>query len=220
MDNIINSLPKPILVFLVLSGVVAFFFIFDPPHTVCDTEEAAFREKLIGQIFPTVIKKNKIPPVLTRTKEACQLGNSPGSCYEYFMVLKKVIDGVGKATSECTLQLFEMSEVKATLNDGVEMMVRLAWGVKPPEPNLDRFGWLQESELALFCRMKNVYIRSVGEEGWSELRQKLFTKLPGEEIPLPSDPSKAMAEPRKANTLFSEPDMFRRSLFSVKCDAF
>ena len=208
------------LVFLVLLGVVGFFFIFSPPHTVCDTEEAAFREKLIGQIFPTIVKKNRIPPVLVRTKETCQLGNSPGSCYEYFMVLKKVMDGVGKATTGCSSQLFNINEVKATLNDGVEMMVRLAWGIKPPEPNLDRFGWLQESELAIFCRMKNVYIRAAGEEGWDQLRQKIFTKLPGEEIPIPTDPSQVMAEPKKATSLLSEPDIFRRSLFSVKCDAY
>lgn len=220
MDNFINSLPKPVLAFLAISIGIFVFILLSPPHTVCDTQETALRESQAGSIFPTVVKKNKIPPVLVGAKEACQLGNSAGSCYEYFMVLKKVADDIGKASSECTNQLYNISEAKAALGDGLELMVRLAWGSKPPDQGLEKFGWLQEAEIATFCRLKSIYIRANGEESWTAFRKMVSTKLPGEEAPTSSDPSAAALEPKKATAVFSEEEIWNRSLFSVRCDSF
>jgi len=220
MENFIKSLPKPILALLAILGGIIFFMITNPPHTVCDTQAQTFREIQAGNIFPTEVKKNKIPPTITRAKEACQLGNSAGSCYEYFMVLKKVADDIGKASSECTAELFNINEAKAALNDGIELMVRLAWGTKPPEPGLERFGWMQEAEIAVFCRLRSIYLRANGEEAWVALRQRIAAKLPGEEVPLSSDPNQVTVEPRKAKDMLSEQDIWNRSLFSVRCEAF
>ncbi|WP_374029806.1 hypothetical protein [Bdellovibrio bacteriovorus] len=220
MENFINSLPKPVLAFLAILVGIVVFMIVSPPHTVCDTQATTLRELQAGNIFPTEVKKNKIPPAITRAKEACQLGNSPGSCYEYFLALKKVADDVGKASSECTTQLFNINEVKAALNDGLELMVRLAWGIKPPEPGLERFGWMQEAEIANFCRLKSIFIRANGEEGWIAFRQRVVAKLPGEEIPPPSDPAQVAVEPRPATAVMSEQEIWNRSLFSVRCESF
>ncbi|MGZ3769763.1 MAG: hypothetical protein ACXVCP_08000 [Bdellovibrio sp.] len=220
MENFINSLPKPILALLVIFVGVVAFMVMSPPHTVCDTQEAALREAQAGNIFPTIEKKHKIPPALVRTKEACQLGNSAGSCYEYFMVLKKLADNVGKASSECTHQLFSVDEVRVALSDGLELMVRLAWGVKPPDQGLEKFGWLQEAEIATFCNLKSIYLRSNGDEAWMSFRKKVTAKLPGEELPLASDPSQASVEPKKAIAVLSEEEIWNRSLFSVRCESF
>ncbi|MEK2644509.1 hypothetical protein [Bdellovibrio sp. BCCA] len=220
MENFINSLPKPVLAILAIIIGIFVFMLINPPHTVCDTQASTFKETQAGNIFPTVVKKNKIPPAIVRAKEACQLGNSAGSCYEYFMVLKKVADDVGKASSECTAQLYNITEVKSALNDGIELMARLAWGIKPPEPGLERFGWMQEAEIAVFCRLKSVYLRANGEEAWAALRKKVAAKLPGEEVPFSSDPAQATVEPKKATEMLAEQDIWNRSLFSVRCEAF
>lgn len=220
MENFINSLPKPLLAFLAILIGIGVFMLVSPPHTVCDTQEATLREMQKGNIFPTEVKKNKIPPTLTRAKEACQLGNSAGSCYEYFMVLKKVADDVGKASGECTAQLFNVNEVKSALNDGLELMVRLAWGTKPPEPGLERFGWMQDAEIAIFCRLRSIYIRANGEEGWTALRQRVTAKLPGEEVPFSTDPTQAAVEPKKATAVLPEKEIWNRSLFSVRCETY
>lgn len=221
MENFINSLPKPVLALLAIAVFIVLLFVFSPPHSVCDTQEATLRETQAGNLFPTLVKKNKIPPAIARAKESCQLGNSAGSCYEYFVVLKKVADDISKASSECTAQLFEVNEVKEALNDGVELMVRLAWGVKPPEPGIDKFGWMQEAEIAIFCRLKNVYLRAQGEEAWSSLRKRVAEKLPGEELTPAVDPGQATtAEPKKATAFMSEQEIWNRSLFSVRCESF
>lgn len=220
MENFINSLPKSVLAFLAIAVGIGVFMLINPPHTVCDSQAEVFRELQKGNLFASEYKKSKIPPTILKAKEACQLGNSAGSCYEYFMSLKKVADGMAKASSECTAQLFDMSEVKSALNDGVELMVRLAWGIKPPEPGLERFGWMQEADLATFCRLRSIYIRAQGEEAWIDVRKKIATKLPGEAPSESSDPSVALAEPRKASEILSEEDIWNRSLFSVRCEVF
>lgn len=222
MENFINSLPKPVLAVSAIFLGIVLFMLYSPPHSVCDTQAATLRETQAGNLFATQEgkAKNTIPPALVRAKEACQLGNSAGSCYEYFMVLKKVADDVAKGSSECTAQLFEINEVKSALNDGVEMMVRLAWGVKPPEPGLERFGWLQEAEVAIFCRLKGVYIRAKGEDAWVALRQQVAAKLPGEDLVPSSDPAQFMMESKKATETLSEQEIWSRSLFSVRCDSF
>jgi len=220
MEKFINSLPKPALALLAIAIAVLVFMLSTPPHTVCDTQEELLQESQKGNLFPTEIKKNKIPPAIARTKEACQLGNSAGSCYEYFQVLTKIAYDVGRASSECVTQLFEINEVTAAMNDGVELMVRLAWGNQPPEPGYSRFGWMQDSEVATFCRLEGVYIRAKGQDAWNQLRTKVTAKLPGEAPVVQADPTVAGPETRKATTMMTEQDIWNRSLFSARCESF
>lgn len=220
MEKFINSMPKPALAILAIAIAIGFFMLNTPPHTVCDTEEEQLREAQKGNLFPTEFKKNKIPPAILQAKEACQLGNSAGSCYEYFQSLNKIATDVGGSSSECVPRLFEIGEVTAAMNDGIEIMVRLAWGNQPPDPGVSRFGWMQEAEISIFCRLEGIYIRSAGQEGWTALRNRITAKLPGEAPVVQSDPTVVGPEPRKAVTMMSEQDIWNRSLFSVRCENF
>jgi hypothetical protein len=220
MENFIKSLPKPVLALLVIIVGIIVFVMISPPHTVCDTQAETLQELQKGNIFSTKEKKNVIPPSIVRSKEACQLGNSAGSCYEYFLSLRKVADDITKSSAECAAQLYQIAEVRSALSDGIELMVRLAWGTKPPEPTLERFGWMQESEISTFCRLRTVYIRANGEEAWVELRRKIAMKLPGEEVPVALDPEQIAVEPKKATTMMSEQDIWNRSLFSARCEVY
>jgi hypothetical protein len=220
MENFINSLPKPVLAFLAIVIAIVVFWLANPPHTVCDTQVEVLQESLKGTLFSSEMKKNKIPATLSKAKEVCQLGNSAGSCYEYFSSLKKIAAEVSKASSECTGTLYEVPEVAASLNDGIEVMARIAWGNQPPEPGYARFGWLQEGDLAVFCRLRGVYVRALGEEAWTAFRQKIFTKLPGEAPPAGSDPTQLAVEQKPATAVMSEQDVWNLSIFSVRCENF
>lgn len=221
MDKFINSLPKPVLAIGAIAIGIVVFMLISPPHTVCDTQAETLKESLKGVLFPNVVNKKKIPATLARTKEACQLGNSPGSCYEYFSDLKRIADEVAKASTQCTQQLYNLPEVAAAMNDGIELMVRLAWGTQPPDVGFARFGWMQEAEIATFCRLKSLYLRAHGETAWTAVRGKIFAKLPGEPPKMGADdPSLMMAEPKRAVAIMSEKDIWDRSLFSVRCESF
>jgi len=224
MEQFLNSLPKPVLALLVLFVGVLVFMLLEPPRTVCDTQVDSLKTTQAGVLFAQSLKKEgKIPPKIFAAKESCRLGNSAGSCFEYFGYIKAITQGVASAATECTGQMFEVKEVKSAILDATEIMARMAWGELPPDPGLTRFGWLTEAELNLFCRIKNVYTRAYGEAGWHELRKKIFAKLPG---PLPSlavAPTGGAAlgsEPPRAVTVMSEQEIWDRSIFSVRCDLY
>lgn len=224
MENFINSMPKPVLALLILGGAIVFFLFAQPMHTICDTQIEALRHTQNGKIFPATVKvktKNqKIPPKLAQAKETCQLGNSAGSCFEYFNLLKELAVDIGNGASECTTQLFEVAEVNRALVDGVEVMARIAWGAQTPELSWNRSGWMQESELAIYCRIKNIYVRAQGQEAWVSLQRSIMLKLPGEPMPIETDPNKAVAEPKKALQMMKEEEVFSRSIFAVRCEAY
>ena len=221
MENFISSLPKPLLAFFAIVIGIALVLLMNPLHTVCDSQEEIVRDLQIGVLFPKEIKKSKIPPSLVRVKEACQVGNSPGSCSEYFSLLKKISKDVLSSSTECVAQLYGIKEISAALNDGIELMVRLAWGNKPPEMGPDKLGWLHEAEVATFCQLKNIYLQVYGDEAWNEFRLKIFNKLPGEELLSTSESAvEENKDPRKALSLMSEQEVFGRSLFSVSCETY
>ena len=45
-------------------------------------------------------------------------------------------------------------EIHKALWDAVELLLRLAWGEKPPEMRNAIFGWLDVADLTLFCKLK------------------------------------------------------------------
>lgn len=218
MEKFFNSLPKPVLAALVIFAALVFFMLNDPPNTVCDIQIGNLKEALKGQVFPTTVKKNKIPPIIGRAQEACQQGNSAGSCFEYFSILRKVARDIRNFSSECRADLLGVTEINKNLREGVTLMTKMAWGSRPPEPGMARFGWLSDSELGLFCLIRDVYSNGLGEEAWSGLRQSIFKELPGELPPSMSGNESLGVEPPKAMTTMEEKDIWARSVFSVRCE--
>lgn len=221
MEQIISNLPKPVLALLAIIGAIGFLYLVDPPKTVCDIEVEAQRTALDGFLYAVKTKdKQTFPPVINAQKESCQMGGSAGACLEYFETLKKVISTIQNGTLECRKQLYSVSEVKRSLEDALEVMVRMAWGVTPPQPNLDRFGWFKESELAFFCRLKGAVQMGLGDSGLDQLRLKISQKLPGEsDVDLLAAPNEK-AQVRTAPQVFSEEEIWNRSVFSVRCDLY
>jgi len=219
MENFFKSLPKPALAVLVIAAALIFFMVNDPPNTVCDIQIGNLKESMKGQVFPSVdSKKRKIPPVIVQAQEACQLGNSAGSCFEYFSILRKAARDIRNFSSECRADLLNVSEIKKSISDGVTLMTKMAWGSRPPEPGMARFGWLSDSELGLFCLIRDVYTLGLGEEAWNSLRQNIFKELPGEP-PLSNPGNQGVGvEPPKAIATMAEKDIWARSIFSVRCE--
>lgn len=218
MENFLNSLPKPILVVGIFILFVLSFYIFNPPHTICDTQKESVQELFKGILYPTKFKKSVIPPQIIRAKETCLQGVSSGACYEYFSVLKNLAKEVLKAPLECSGQVYEIKEISHSLTEGIEKMSLVAWGEQPPEPGVARFGWFKESELLLFCILKDAYVRAHSEAAWGELRSSIYKKYPGEALVLSKDPGSSAAVRIMAPQKFSEGEIWNRSLFSIRCE--
>lgn len=219
MEDFINSLPKPLLAFLAIAIALVVFALNDPPGTICDVQKSNFTDDLKGKIFPQELNKKKYPPSIPEAQKACQDGNSAGSCLEYFGILKAIAKGVLRSRSECRADLIGISEVRSALEIGTLLMAKMAWGEHPPEPDSSRFGWFQESELALFCQIKDAYSQGLGDEAWEGLRHQIIQEFPGEK---PKDPrtGNVLGDAPKAITVFNDRDMWNRSVFSVRCDNF
>jgi hypothetical protein len=219
MEKFFGSLPKPILAGLaILLGLIV-FILSDPPHTVCDVQKENLREELKGQIFASSAndkEKHRLPGILGRAQEGCQEGNSAGSCFEYFSILKKVARTIQNYSSECRTELSSITEIKRAMTDGVTLMAKMSWGSHPPEPGMNRVGWMQESELVLFCQLKNIYSLSFGSEAWDELRLKIYKEFPGEPPKNTKNPTEE--EVPRAMTTMDDKEIWARSIFSIRCE--
>lgn len=254
LEQQIKDLPKPLVATIAILIVIGALFILQPLHTVCDSQTEAIRSGQAGLLYPQKVSKKNgtIPGRIQNAMVSCRFGNSAGSCYDYFDLLKKAAQAVKNGSFECTAQIVSMKidkyakmeeyttvrdgkssrdelagvvfkdvTLEEVLRDGLEMMIRKAWGESPPEPGAQRYGWFQESEINAFCHVRDVLIRAKGRDGFKQLTSKIATKLPGEAPPrdIAGEEVKNFI-PREASRMMTEQQIFDRSLLSVPCDQF
>jgi hypothetical protein len=197
----LEDLPKPILVFIVLFVGAAFFFIASPPKTICDVQIDVFKQSQSGIIFSKGTKQTSVSSLYKRSLRQCESGNSLGSCLEYFSTLRQFSKDLGTVQQECLVEVTEVSEIKESLIIGIKTLAMLAWGEDPPDLGAsNKYGWLEMAELAVYCDLKNIFLRKSGEEFWNNWVLQLINELPGA---------------KKLNA----DDAFMRSLFSLRCEA-
>lgn len=162
-------------------------------------------------------------------KVAMSIKNAPGECVAPMMgvdipsylkteVYEQVRDG-DRIREELADVRYRGSTLGRVLEDGIDLLVRKAWGTQPPEPGPFRFGWLQESEMAVFCHLQDVLRRAKAPEEWAAFQKAIYAKLPGE-VP-PEVPAGAVAPtPRPATMTFPETEIRKRTIFSANCSAY
>lgn len=250
-EKLTRYIPKPLLPGVVLLLAIGGIMLYQKPHTICDTIADTLRANQDGILFPTRINRKMYPAKIIGVMESCRTGNSAGSCFEYFGILRRLAISIKDSNTECIPELMglnvnnyartefyesvqdgdrvreDLAEVRYTsrslgvvLQDGLEMLVRKAWGDSPPEVGPLRFGWLQESELAVFCHLQDVLRRAKGPEEWPKYVKSVMAKLPGEKRAEALSGSAPIAPQRPATELMPETDIRQRSLFSVSCGAY
>jgi hypothetical protein len=215
LEQQLSQLPKGLLAVIVISGFVFLLYTMNPPHSICDTEAETVKENLVGVLYPQKIKKNTIPPRLPEVMRSCEYGRSAGGCYEYFELLKFVAKQLDGAAPECRSQVFEVPQMKKVIEDGVQNMALLAWGQGPPATPNERFGWLQESELAVFCYLRDVYVKVLGESGWSALRSHVYKKYPAGTVG--TDKFEDEKVPKAIENM-PENQIWQKSIFAIRCE--
>jgi hypothetical protein len=211
---------RSLLIFSVLVGGVLFFFLAQKPHSVCDSQIEVFMESERGSLYSQEIKGQRRGPMFGRQMEACKAGNSPGACYELFALLRRVLRDLDAAPQQCLSEMGSVEHLKPALFEGLELMVLLAWGRQPPEAGMQKFGWLETSDLALFCSLKRKINQIFGETAYEKLRIELQNKLPGESVVMREGLCVNCENRRTANETLSSDEIWVRSLFSVRCDLY
>jgi hypothetical protein len=109
LEQQLQQLPKPMLAAIVIAIAIVLFMVLEPPHTICDTHMANFRDSFSGALFPKKIDKKTYPAKILSAMESCRTGNSSGSCYEYLDLLKKTAVYVKNSPAECGSELSELT---------------------------------------------------------------------------------------------------------------
>ncbi len=221
----LDQIPRPILVFLVLTAGIFLFFIIKTPHTVCDSQFEVFQESQAGNIYPRKIKTAERAAIYPRLVNECKIGNSSGACFELFKLLRKLILDLKAAPAQCLVEFGAKPEVKKALFESTRLLVQLAWGDRPPENSTNKFSWLEISDLSLFCQLKALNLQTYGEAEWEQFRLATGPTLPGEVQPFESQIIENGVctncdKVRKAPDVLTSEEIWVRSLFSLRCESY
>ena len=186
---------------LVVVGVLIFMYLSEPPITICDIQLETVRKKLNKDFLRRNREKfGAHDSPVGKSYDYCLQSNSTGGCYDLFRRLIIFERQLRTLPAQCGshegVQAFQSWLVK-----GISLMARIAWGEKPPETIYEKKGWLEEDQLALFCRMKREYKRLYGKSEWGRLRDGTLMKLPGAES-------------------LTRKDKWEKSIFSFPCRGF
>lgn len=159
---------------------MVFIILSSPPHSVCDSQIDVIKESQKHFLYKDPPKSKVV--VTTRyqfQRDRCKSTNSPGGCYELFQGIRTLLQDLATVTSECGSSIGGVKEIKTALWETSELLVRLAWGEKPPSAYHAKFGWLDNADLTLFCKLKARATQMYGESAWNSFREKMMSDLPG-----------------------------------------
>ncbi len=233
LNNLISKIPKPLLVFVVLCGALAFFIYNDPLKDECDIQAQVFERNTKGIL--TAVRKNKKIQFaqINFMRDRCKEGNTIGACVEYFDSLAKIVGEFKVMNQKCQIKYAESNEFFLnSISQGLRVMSLVAWGEKPPAGLADRMGWLNETHIKTFCGLKKAFSIFAEEEAFKGLRDSIFLEYPDawpetmnaqsskDDLRNPENRPRALKTALNPNGTLTQGQIYERSLFSIRCDLF
>ena len=179
MVRFLANLSRQMIAFLALAGGILFIVISDPPRTVCDSQIDVLKDEETPFLFKDRAKKSRKEATYRSIIDQCKATNSPGGCFELFMQLRHMVRSLSTVPIECDSKTASLGAVRKVIRESIELMVQLAWGEKVPDVYFEKYGWLDHSDMNLFCSLKDYYIRYWGKDTWEQFREKMMLALPG-----------------------------------------
>lgn len=216
------GIPKGLIVGAVLVVGILGVILFNPPHRQCESQIEVIRQLQKGKVFSGMGKTMARSPRVLKDIETCKLGNSPGACFELFSTLRGLARDLQGLPLECAEDLRSVGEIRGSLFEGMSLMTQIAWGEVPPEKAVSsvRQGWLEASDLALFCTLKDLYTRFFGKEEMDQVRASIMSKLPGEAAIFTNGACVNCEFRKTAPQAMAIEEVWSRSLFAVRCDLY
>ncbi len=247
LNQIIQKIPKPVLVIGILVVSIILFVYNDPLRDECEVQTSIFEKKTQG-LLSSVKKRGKVQfAQINYWRDRCKDGNSIGSCNDYFEGLKSVTKELREVNENCQVKYSGQNEnFLKQITQAVQIMTLVAWGEKPPAGIAERVGWLNESHVRTFCYLKKTFILIGGEESFLLLREKVYKEFPGEwsekfdinklvaantdktkkendvdvEKLVAENRPRAYKTPVNPSGTLTKDQIFERSLFSIRCDMY
>ena len=200
MDQFLARFPTWFVALVILGGALIFIYFANPPKTVCDIQIEQFEKTQKEFLFPVQGAAVVRRAMVEEQMDGCLVGNTPGSCLEFFNRTSKMLQSLDLISNECQSQALESPTLKYMWRI-MKVMVQVAWGDKPPVNLYVRQGFLDASDLSIFCRLKIKTQRLFGTEQFNEQQTQMVSKLPG------------------ANKL-NPRDAWEKSIFSIPCNQY
>ncbi len=233
LDLVIQKVPRPLLVVVVLAVALGAIFYSHPLKKGCDVEIENFTNRVRGQLINsrTAKKKQLVIAHVEAFKDFCKRGNSPGACENYLVALQKISEAFVTFNDECLSELFEnenLPKLSSEIKQAVTILSLLAWGEfqDPEKPN--RLGWLSKSEVYTFCRFKLVLQKILPEEEYNLFILELVKKFPAawpekykiEDLPEDVIRPTVFKWADNPEGTMSQQEVIEKSLLSVRCDSY
>ena len=228
LNQLIQKIPKPILVAAVLIISLILFILNDPLRDECDIQAFVFDNKMKG-LLSAVKVNNKIQyPKMSYWKERCREGNSLGSCADYLDGLKSMTKELKLMSDKCQISYSQKKDdFSIYVSHGLQIMALVAWGEKPPDGLADRLGWLNVGHMQTFCYLKRTFLLIGGDENFQALREKVYREFPDNwpekldaELRLPENRPRAYKTEANPSGTLSFEQIYQRSIFSIRCDLY
>lgn len=229
LNQLISKIPKTLLVFGVLTIALVMIIINNPLKDECEVKTNIFLKEMHGIINSVRVKKDKVQYAqLTFWKKNCQEANSLGACEDYLTGLSKLTKALAVFPEQCQINFIEENEgFVATISEALQIMALIAWGDHPPAGPSERFGWLTETDLKTFCRLKSTFLFFTSEEELHHLRDRVYIQYPDSwPKAVPFESRKPEYRPKALKTLnnpsgtLDKNKIYERSLFSIRCDLY
>ena len=178
MLNKLYRLPKFFIASLFIGLGIAFILINEPPHTFCDTQVEHFKKVQTGILYKNKKDFHKESSILERKRLLCQKENAPGTCYDYFHYLKRLLKDLKLLSRECAPMIYQSLKVKKTFSQALSVMTALAWREEVLTGKVSKYNWLTRPDLYLFCDLKRNYVVNYGKENYMQLEQQILNLLP------------------------------------------
>jgi hypothetical protein len=201
LDDLFRTLPKGLLAFAALLVGFVLIMLNDPPKSSCDAQIEIFRTAQNNFLFKQTKNDIDRTPDIAEMTEACRSANAPGGCHELFSNLLEMTKDLQSIPNSCSSTAGKIDEVESALTGSLKLMVQLAWGDHPPIGYNQRQGWLNTSDVALYCALKERTVAIYGQETFGEIQEALMKDLP------------------LANTM-SRDQVWERTILSNRCDAY
>ena len=174
-----KNIPQNIFALLAICAALFFIMNLQKPHSVCDSQIEVFKGNQIPFLYLDPKKTFAKTRGFDRHVDFCKKSNSAGGCLEFFDGLKRLYTDLEKVPTGCSGELMALPEVNEGMFKGLELIVHLAWGEKPPGSSLERSGWLDSTQVGVFCDYKKLINLHLGKESWNSFVEKQMTSLPG-----------------------------------------
>jgi hypothetical protein len=102
-----------------------------------------------------------------------------GGCVALFEIIRRLQQAYDDVRLPCRASLTDDPTTKQWIQNSMDILVRAAWGPRPPVNRFYARGWLENNHVMSFCKLKGSLIEIGGEQAWAVFVDKALSELPG-----------------------------------------